>query len=424
MKSSRWAGALALACLLAAPGAALAQTTPAAAAAGPTPLLSTTGGTVPGGGEADYSLAYPGGSLTAKVSLQYSPPDTSDQVSFQLVGSQGVIQPSLNTADGACIQNDNGTVIPNPDCTNGNTNARQGNNNVNVLSAEFTQASPETYLIKVFNHKGGVPLTYTLSVSGIPLPCQPATTPGGADPQSASSLGQPVTSQLAGDPSQGRFTYYRFHYAGDGSNLMLVLSYNPSGPTSGNAVGFNVYLGTDAVAKGAPTASAGQVVSGYQSQTAGDYYVQLYNYTDTTINYTLSLSGLPCLQAQPAAGATPTPTPAVDGKTSDAPVPLAASDQRQLGGNASGSFVWYRFVYDGHSQPNISMSFSPSDPRQSSGSGFNLYGPGNIWVQAGLNGQGPGNISATIPSYGQPGAYYVQVYNYLPGSTISYTIQR
>ncbi len=294
------------------------------------------------------------------------------------------------------------------------------------MTAGVTQTGAETYLVNLYNRNVGVPIHYTLSISGIPLPCQAPTAGGGPTPAQATVLGQPVTAQLGGG-TQGQFTFYRFRYAGDGSTVMLVMFYNPvTDNTRHGAFGFNVYLGADLVVQGQQTSSDGQLVAGFNSGTPGDYYVQVFNYSSPAllVNYTLSLSGLPC----PTSGGTPsaTPQPVVQGTgaTPDAALPLAGHDSRSLAGAAAGAFIWYRVDYDGHTQPTLSLTFSPSDPIQSSGTGFNLYGPNGISMQATGNGQGPGNVSAAIPTSAPSGSYYVQVFNYLPNTSVSFTLQR
>ncbi|MDE3076591.1 MAG: hypothetical protein KGJ86_14320 [Chloroflexota bacterium] len=421
--------------------ASFAQTAAAPVISGP------ASGTLAGGAEADYQLPIPGQNLSAIVTMQFSPGDASGAVGFSLVGSQGEIPAVTQCLEpGTQVPPSDVTVTPagasapvrllgpaTPFCFSGPS----------TLSAGVTQTAPETYIVKVFNRRMGVPITYSLSVSGIPLTCQPATATGGPTPPQASVLGQPVTAQLGGG-AQGQFTYYRFHYAGDGSTVMLTMFYNPvtfntrGGPAGFNpglgltnpntgAVGFNVYLGSDTIKQGERTAGDGQLVTGFNSGIPGDYYVQVFNYTNPalTINYTLSLSGLPCPTTAATTALTPTPQPsAADGRTSDTPLAFSGRDSRALGGNPIGSFVWYRFVYDGHSQPNLSMSFTPADPVQSAASGFNVYGPNGLSLQSGLTGQGPGAIGLTLPSSAPAGAYYVQVFNYIAGSTISFTLQR
>ncbi len=203
--------------------------------------MSSTSNVLAPGGDVYYSLAYPGGNLSTKVRLYYTPADRTDAVDFILNGSQGTITPSLKTTDNSCVQNVNGNVSTNQDCTNDDNSARGNNQNSDALSTGFIQYNPETYSIHVYNHTAAQ-VTYTLSISGIPFPCQPATAVGGGTPAQASLIGQPVTGQLASS-SQGVFSFYHFLYAGDNSPLSIVLFYNPTTLKTQSGVSFNVYSG-------------------------------------------------------------------------------------------------------------------------------------------------------------------------------------
>jgi len=417
-----------------APGSAAPAVQGNGSAASPIPLADSASNSLAPNGDVYYSLAYPGQNLSAKVRLYFTPSDISGNVGFTISGSQGQITPYL-TGNGNCLTNVNGTSTFNPDCSSDDHVVRGNNQQSDALSASFTQFIPETYLIHIYNHRPNIVMNYTLSVSGIPYPCQPATAVGGSTAAQASVIGQPVVGQL-GANTQGAYSYYRFSYAGDNSGLSLVLRYNPANPSTKNGVGMNLLHGSDIVlasnaqtmtqafAEGTTAYADGLLTGFYQSQTPGDYYIQVNNFSGTAINYTLSLAGLPCpgsAAAQPAPAATPV---APNGLTSDTAYALNSQDARQLGGNSIGSFVWYSFNYDGQSRATLNMTFTPSDPLQSSQSGFNVYGPNGISLQAGQNGQGPGSLGLTLPGNAPAGNYHVQVFNYLSGTTISYTLSR
>ncbi|HEX6512609.1 MAG TPA: hypothetical protein VF157_09945 [Chloroflexota bacterium] len=270
---------------------------------------TTTGGALVNGGvsgtldkgEVLYTLPIPGGNLTATVQVQYDPPDTTGGVGFSLLGSAGEI-PGVVQCVGQYSDNTRSVVVTPAGATAPVTVLAPGTQFCaslqTLMSAQLTQVNPETYTVKLYNHRVGTPIHYNLTVTGIPLPCQPITAPGGPTPAQAALLGSPVTSQLNGD-AKGQFTYYHFPYAGDNSTVMLVMFYNPITPqTRQGAFGFNVYLGTTLIAQGQTTQDDGQLVVGFNSKTAGDYSVQVFNYTQPPqpqlINYTLSQNGLPC----------------------------------------------------------------------------------------------------------------------------------
>ena len=438
--STRWLQiSIALLAAALAPYPALAQTSSATPAAPIQGNLAggSDAGTLAGGGEIDYQVPLPGDSLTASINLQYDPPDNSGQVGFSLFGSQGEI-PGVAQCIGQNSQALNNIVVTPIGASAPVTVLAAGTGYCSspqtLLSAQVTQVGPETYTMKLYNRKPGVAIHYSVSVTGIPLPCQPTTAPGGPAPAQASPLGAPVTSQLNGG-GQGQFAYYRFHYNGDNSTVMVVLFYNPVTPqTRLGAFGFNIYLGPTLIRQAQTTPSDGQLVAGFNSTTPGDYYVQVFNYTQpaSLTNYTLSQSGLPCPAAPASAPgvANPAASPATAsvrpatpaGTTSDTAIPFPGSDSRSLTGSSAGAYAWYRIDYDGHSNPNLTMSYSPADASTANGIGFNLYGPNQISIAASQTTVG--NLTLVMPSYPQPAPFYVQVFNYIPGNTITFTLQR
>ena len=89
---------------------------------------------------------------------------------------------------------------------------------------------------------------------------------------------------------------------------------------------------------------------------------------------------------------------------------------------SNGAFVWYRIDYDGHSNPFLNLTYTPVNFGQQNGVGFNLYGPGDMSIQSTITT--PGSLSLVMPSYPSRAPFYVQVFNYIPGTTVSFSLQR
>jgi hypothetical protein len=88
--------------------------------------------------------------------------------------------------------------------------------------------------------------------------------------------------------------------------------------------------------------------------------------------------------------------------------------------------VYYTIAYPGdESMVTVDLRFVPADPVTISGVGFNVYGPnGTLVGQGGPSGEDTGGAGLLRFSYsgGDPVNLLVQVYNYIEGASMSYTL--
>src|SRR5688500_4355188 len=117
----------------------------------------------------------------------------------------------------------------------------------------LAHGTPGRYHVQVFNFISGLPLSFGLTVSGLPGPpaAAPAAEPGPAPapPTQSDSAQQP--SQTAGtsfttggllpaNPT-GSFAYYDLEYPGGRAKMAVTIGYSPLAQGAEQAVGFNLY---------------------------------------------------------------------------------------------------------------------------------------------------------------------------------------
>lgn len=111
----------------------------------------------------------------------------------------------------------------------------------------------------------------------------------------------------------------------------------------------------------------------------------------------------------------------------NAPAALSSGGASEvLVGSSQGAFAYYSVAYPGdETVATVELRFSPADPVTVSGVGFNVYGPDGALVgQGNPSSEDTGGDGLLAFDYGSDTAVtlLVQVYNYIEGGTISYTI--
>jgi len=254
-------------------------------------------------------------------------------------------------------------------------------------------------------------------------------TTNGTTPQTA----VPVSSSMAASGSltglsNGAFSYYTFDYPGDGSVGTLTIDVSPVDPTTLSSVGVTLWqAGTELANMNSvgPTPGANAVT--FSSTTKGPVLVQVYNYLQgEPVSFHLAISGV----TQPAAApmqppmAMPNATPAAAaGTTAANPIHLTRPVSGTLAGNVAGSFAFYTADYPGDgSQHNVTFSFSPAGADVSNALVVNVYQNGTLLATA------QGSQAATLGQLTVPyssttaGSVLIQIGNYNPSPTVSYTI--
>jgi hypothetical protein len=275
--------------------------------------------------------------------------------------------------------------------------------------------------------------TIALSVATAAL----AANADGKTASTAIPLNNVVSGNLVGSTA-GAFAYYTFNYPGDGSTGTLTLSITPSDPVTEGFLGINVYqAGLQIASENVVGTTPGVRSVTFATTTAGPVLVQVWNYgAGLSASYQLQLSGVnqnatpvvaqpTASPAPPAFGQAPTSNaPSGDGSAAN-PFPLSGSLTGILPGNASGNFVYFTVPSTGDgSIQTIQFDFTPGGADVGTGVFVNVYQNG-VQLSAvhatNNNGNPPGVVPVTYSST-VAGPVLIQVGNYNPSTTISYTI--
>lgn len=242
----------------------------------------------------------------------------------------------------------------------------------------------------------------------------------------ALSTSSPATGSLTGSAA-GSFEYFTFSYPGDGSVGTITINVSSTDPAVDNAVGVNVYQsGTLLATMNALGSPAGTNSVTFSSTTPGPVLVQVYNYQQgATVSFSLSLSGVTTLAPTTSAAPTATPTPTKAGSSASNPIKLTTSSSGTLPGNPAGSFVYYTVDYPGDgSTQSVTLSFSPAGADVANAIFVNVYQNGNTLTS--VQGTQAATLGQLTVSYSSTtaGPVLIQIANYNPSPTISYTISR
>ena len=223
-----------------------------------------------------------------------------------------------------------------------------------------------------------------------------ATTPSIAE---ALAEGQLRGGWLTGNRG-GAFHYYKIDYPGDGRVVTISFDYAPWDPILATGVGFNVYGNNGYhIGQGSNAGQASRQVKElrYSDDVPATWLIQVYNYIpDRAISYRIKTGGFPAQYQEPVAGLLP--------------------------GNSGGSFHFYGFQYTGdESDVQVKMVFTPDNPMISPGIGFVIYGPQGEVARGRSTGR-PTERHAVFSS-DVSGHYQIQVYNYIGGVAISYSLE-
>jgi hypothetical protein len=248
-----------------------------------------------------------------------------------------------------------------------------------------------------------------------------AAAPGTAESAQTLLNEQVVAATLTGNRA-GAFGYYQISYPGNASVVTIQLRFTPGDPVTKSAVGFNVYgpngfhigQGVDVAA----TSAEAIFELAYADTNPATWLIQVYNYLPgATISYQIKASGLPAYAAAPPSAPAVTPPPA-----SQPVVSTALDASGFLTGNGGGAYSVHKVTVSAAGRDiEVTLNWSPDDPVIAQGVGMVVYGPTGQVIQGAATGR-PGERVATL-SASSPGDYQVQLYNYIPGLTIQYTLR-
>jgi hypothetical protein len=264
-----------------------------------------------------------------------------------------------------------------------------------------------------------------------------------------------VADGLIGD-SGGAFRYYAIDYPGGGVAVPMVMRAQPGRGTAGVGTGFKVY---------GPSGHFGDAIGDDRSTTdstyhltlvhslPGTYHIQVYNFiAGLPMSYQLQVSGLgpaPSEAAAPPQAAPPAEgPPAGEGAPppAAAPAPTGAPTTPEralrpqvrdlttgglLPGDSAGSFHYYELDYPGgRTKMTLTLGYTPIASDSEQLVGFRLYRP-NTAVPEGTE------LIGTSAQTGRDGSsategftleaddgerYLLQIFNYMPGTQINYTL--
>lgn len=355
----------------------------------------------PGGVYRYYQFRYQGGSAPVQVTLTFQPVygGGNQAFGFNLYGPSGLTFTGLPTSTPGVIQ--------------------------------YTLAYPAAMdlLVQVYNYTNGGTVDFTLSVSGLSggatagVVAAGNTTPETARPLPAANatVGGTLTGAAA-----GAFHYYTVTYPGGDTPMAITLTATPPYTGQRPGYGFNVYRAGGA-GQAVLVASGSVVAQDVHSETlsatasarsAGPYLIQVTNYwPGIAISYAVTVTGA-APPAPPATG------------NADAAHAIVLNSTRpgaseSLAGNRAGAFDYYLVNYPGSSSPlAISLTLtSPLDGASPNAIGFNVYDGATLVATSTVSDDGTGVQSAEWRDSGtDPRAFGIQVFNYAPGTTISYLI--
>lgn len=94
-----------------------------------------------------------------------------------------------------------------------------------------------------------------------------------------------------------------------------------------------------------------------------------------------------------------------------------------LEGDAAGRFAWYRFTKGPQPVITVDVEIHPDDPGVLRAAGFRVFGPNpnRDYGRGGVQRGHVPNVSGDVVD-GEPGQYFVQVYNFNPGTHIGFAL--
>ena len=225
--------------------------------------------------------------------------------------------------------------------------------------------------------------------------------------------GTVVNGVLPGNAA-GSFAGYTITYPGDLADLRIDLTLGEVDPAYSPYMGLNVYGAYEFEANGVAK-DDGTIEVSYREEEAAELFVQVYNYSLTTVPYELTVSGLTTEEEVIVEVATQSAT---SGEVQETSV------SGSVVGSVGGAFGEHPIANaGGESDVTVQMTFSPSDPSFADAFGFEIWDPAGEHVASGVAPEADcfGTLWATFCS-DVAGDYVVQVFNYADGVTLNYAL--
>ncbi len=312
-----------------------------------------------------YAIEYPGDLRVVNIELWFAPADpvTRLGVGFNVYGPSGYFIGEGAEAGGA---------------------------GDGLLRLWYSDASKATWLIQVYNYIPDQTIGYSIVAQGLPRALVPSVT---------------VTHQVI---SEGMVTVSEVVSTGSGWIVIHAEEDDKPGPVLGQswvAAGVNtdvrVKLDTSKVTSvlyAMLHTDEGEV--GTYEFPGADGPVQVAGYP-VMLSFRV-LEGPIMAAGEPAIG-------------------LSEAKSGLLPGNVGGAFAKYYFSSPGDSSLiTVRLAFVPDTPAMAGGIGFDVYGPSGR-VASGASTGVPTERKATF-SAAESGQYLIQVYNYVHGTALDYTL--
>jgi hypothetical protein len=230
----------------------------------------------------------------------------------------------------------------------------------------------------------------------------------------------PLLGNLPGNPWAGAADLYQVAYPGGNIEVTIrVRSLLPDAVTN-EAFGFNLYRPYGS-ALNAPWAGKGtyrELI--YRSADPAMLTVQVYNYARKTIPYEIAVLGLVADDAAPgltAVAPAPPEPDTVEAGQLDAGLTIY---NKALLGDSAGRFAEYRFTAVAGEELTITLDHQPVDPSFGRVVSFRVYDLNGKLVGKGTEMRPHHWWDILVAPY--TGEYVLQVHNYAPGLTLSYTL--
>lgn len=350
-----------------------------------------------------YRVGYQGGNAPVLFTVTYSPSwgSGNDAFGFNLYGPSGLTYSGHVTS---------------------------ATNNVGTAEYTLVNGAAMNLLVQIYNYSDGGAVSYTFTVSGL-SGGSASTIVGGANATSSQAIPvNTINATLGGTivgNSGGAFQYYTLPYPGGNSSLSVMMNAAPVYTGSGEALGFNLYRAlpngtTTLVATGSLTAEdkySATWSATVQATASGNYQLQVFNYwAGVPVSYGITASGLAGQVIQASGNTDPGHAVVLNSAQAGATGTIV--------GNSGGAFNYYLVRYPGNwSTLSLSITYFGSGGASMQALGFKVYDGANLVATIVPTDDGSGLVSGGF-TYSEPDAktFGIQVYNYAPGTTATYTL--
>ncbi|MFP3896574.1 MAG: hypothetical protein ACLFV5_07040 [Anaerolineales bacterium] len=229
-----------------------------------------------------------------------------------------------------------------------------------------------------------------------------------------------ATGGLAGSRA-GSFVYYAIEYPGDETDVNIRADFAPGDAITLMSVGFNVY-GPDGLFIGEGETVGGAKELTYSADEAATWLIQVYNYGNVTIDYTIAVEGLSTAE-EPAEVEEPVEAEEAEedkepAEEEEAVTPEPLNEEDTLVGSRAGAYATYEIAHDGEEELELTLRYAPDEVTTRQGIGMTVYGADG-WSRDATIEDGVRTVNLTdAPA----GTYLVQVFNYIDGWEINYTL--